>query len=167
MNVPKLRQIPPILAIALLSYGAVGVALLMQITLHLTPCPLCILQRVLYLAAGTAAIASAWRPIRIGGALLAILAACAGVAVSGWHVYIQANPAAFATCTPGIGYLLDNFPLTDVLPVLLKGGGQCFHIDRTFFGVTIPQMSLATFLALVVLGIRALIQSIRLRFGKG
>jgi len=161
MQTPVFTRFSSSGALALLSFGAVAAAILMQMALSLTPCPLCIFQRVLYLTVGVAALFSTWRPMRTTGLAFATLASLAGLSVAGWHTYIQANPAMFSTCTPGVSYLFDNFPLADILPILFKGGGQCFHVDRTFFGATIPQMSIAAFLTCAVVAARGVARSIK------
>ncbi len=56
-------------------------------------------------------------------------------------------------CGPGLDYLLDVFPLTDVLMMVLKGDGSCAEVLWTFFGISIPGWVLIGFAGLFTLGI--------------
>jgi hypothetical protein len=47
---------------------------------------------------------------------LALLWALAGIGIAGWHVWLQMNPQGMS-CGPGLAAMLENFPLTDVLPI--------------------------------------------------
>ena len=56
--------------------------------------------------------------------VLALISALAGVGIAGRHVWLQMNPQGMS-CGPGLGAMLENFPLTDVLPKVFRGSGDC------------------------------------------
>ncbi len=132
-------------------------ALYAQMYLGLEPCPLCIFQRVAMLALGIAfMIAALHEPRGWGGkvyALLILLAAGAGAAVAGRQVWLQTLPAdQVPACGPGLDYLVETFPLAEVLNLVLKGSGECAKIDWTFLGFSMPVWTLALFVGLGLVG---------------
>ena len=123
--------------------GMMGFALYAQHVLLLEPCPLCILQRVAVISLGLAfLVAAIHNPGKIGSRVYAIvgaiIAAC-GVAVAGWHVRLQNLPAdEVPSCGPGLKYMVDNFPMKDVLGMVFKGSGECAEVAWRFLGLSMP-----------------------------
>jgi disulfide bond formation protein DsbB len=52
--------------------------------------------------------------------------------------------------------MLESFPLTQLLPALFQGSGDCAKVVWTFLGLSIPEWALACFSGLVVTGILSL-----------
>jgi disulfide bond formation protein DsbB len=137
------------------SFGLVGLALFMQTRYHLEPCPLCISQRIAFMVLGLlfllAALHNPKSRMRYVHALLQIIAALTGAAIALRHIWIQANPdKVMSECGAGFDYLIHTFPASRAIELIFKGTGECSVIDFTFLGLTIPQMSLAAFVALAV-----------------
>jgi disulfide bond formation protein DsbB len=143
------------LVVGLVPLGLLGVGLFLQHVIGLVPCPLCILQRVAYFFValfGLASFALAPRPgARWTGALM-LVAALTGLGIAGWHVWLQMNPGALS-CGPGLEIMLENFPLTQVLPRIFKGSGDCAEAGWTMLGLSIAQWSLVWFALLSVASI--------------
>jgi protein dithiol:quinone oxidoreductase len=130
------------------SFGLVGLALWIQTRYNLDPCPLCISQRIVFMALGVlflfAAIVNKYPKIL---AALQVLAAMGGVGVAIRHWWIQAHRESMvADCGVGFDYMFENFPLKKALSLVFKGTGDCAAIDWTFLGLTIPQMALIAFI---------------------
>ena len=129
-------------------------ALYAQHVLGFEPCPLCIFQRVAYIALGLVFLVGAVvAPARSSGrALLGVLAlvpAVAGVGIAARHVWMQHLPAdQVPSCGPPLEFLRETFPLVTVVKKVLTGSGQCAKIDWTFLGLSMPQWSLLTFAVL-------------------
>jgi disulfide bond formation protein DsbB len=143
---------------ALLCAGLVAYALYSQQFQGLTPCPLCIFQRVgisalavsLLLAALPGQEQIALR--RIAGTLVLVVA-LSTAAVSVRHLYIQHLPEGqVPVCGASLNYMLDAFPLTDVLRKVLTGSGECHKVDWTFLGLAMPAWVLVWTLALGCIG---------------
>ena len=139
----------------LTSFGLVAFALFIQTRHNLEPCPLCISQRIVYMVLGLLfLLAAVHNPQRIGRRVYGVLhfiAAATGAGVAARHMWIQANPdKVMAECGAGFDYIFDNFPLKKALDLVFKGTGECTNIDWTLFGLTIPQLSLACFVALAL-----------------
>jgi disulfide bond formation protein DsbB len=138
--------------------GLLGFGLYLQHALGLEPCPLCILQRYAFVAAGVVGLAAALHGPRgragqrTYAALLAVTA-LAGLGVAARQVWLQHNPPPVAECGPGLEYMLEAFPLTQLLPALFQGSGDCAKVVWTFLGLSIPEWSLACFLGLAGIGL--------------
>ena len=136
--------------LAVVSLGLIGIALLLQHFVGLDPCPLCIFQRIAYFALALFALIAAWLSPRassrwFGG--LALLSAVTGAGIAGWHVWLQVNPQAMS-CGPGLATMLENFPLTEVLPKVFRGSGDCADSAWTLLGLSIAEWSLLWFVVL-------------------
>lgn len=149
------------LAIFLACAGLMAFGLYLQHARNLEPCPLCILQRYAFLATGAVALAAATHaPGRIGSAIygvLVILAAGTGAAIAGRQTWLQHNPPKVLDCGPDLAYMLDSFPLAQVLPKIFKGEGDCAKVVWKFLGLSIPEWALIWFLLFVVAGAAALL----------
>jgi disulfide bond formation protein DsbB len=141
------------LAGALVIGALFGAALYLQYVLHQEPCPLCMVQRFVFIAmAAVFVLAFLHNPKRIGarvyGALLALLALF-GVGVAGRHIWIQHLPKdEVPACGPGLNYMLENFPMADVLKELMHGSGECAAKGWSFLGLGIPEWSLLWYVLL-------------------
>jgi len=134
---------------------AMASALYLQHFGGLDPCPLCTFQRVGFVSAGLIFLVGALHnPGIIGRRIYAALAGiCAlyGAAVAGRHIWLQNLPAdKVPECGPGLDYMLDVFPMRDVLAMVFSGSGECADIDWTFLGITLPELALLGFVALLV-----------------
>jgi disulfide bond formation protein DsbB len=134
--------------------GLMGYALYLQHVENLEPCPLCILQRYAFAATGVIAlIAGLHNPRRVGRViygLFLILASGAGAAVAGRQSWLQHNPPRVLDCGPDLAYMLDAFPLTQVLPKVFKGEGDCAKVTWKFLGLSIPEWALVWFAIFIV-----------------
>jgi len=153
----------PYLAGLLAVGGLFGAALYLQYALHQEPCPLCMVQRLIFSAiGGVFALAAMHNPqatgAKIYGLLIGLLA-CAGVGVAGRHIWLQHLPKdQVPACGPGLDYLLHNFPLSSVLQELLHGSGECAEQGWKLLSLGIPEWSL---LAYIGLGIWAILVAVR------
>ncbi len=143
--------------------GAFGAALYLQYVLHQEPCPLCMIQRFIFIAMLVLfAIATLHNPKRSGtkvyGALMALLA-LSGVSTAGRHIWLQHLPKdQVPACGPGLDYMLGNFPMAEVWQELMHGSGECAAKGWTFLGLDIPEWSLLLY---VLLGVWAVMITLR------
>ena len=124
----------------------------------LEPCPLCVLQRGAVIVLGVLMLAGAIHDPgtlgrRVYGVTIAI-AAIAGAAVAGRHVWLQSLPPGEAPeCGPGLEYMLGAFPLTEVIGMVLSGSGECAEVQWTFLALSIPEWTLLMFAAFALFGL--------------
>ncbi|BCB26815.1 disulfide bond formation protein B [Sulfurimicrobium lacus] len=138
-----------------------GFGLYVQHGLHIEPCPLCILQRIAFICVGlTALVAYLLNPGIVGRmffGLLTALFSAVGAAVAARNIWLQhLPPDKVPECGPGLDYLLDAFPLAKVLPMVLKGSGECAKVAWTMFGLSIPAWALGWFLVFFMAGVAAM-----------
>ncbi len=139
------------------SVAIIGGALYMEHVMMLPPCGLCITQRVFVVLAGLVCLAAAiHNPGTVGRRNYGLTAA--GLCVAGSYfamrqIWLQNLPEdQVPACGPGLGYIMDNFPLRDALAFLLQGDGNCADIQWQFLGLfSIPQLALGGFIVLFVL----------------
>jgi disulfide bond formation protein DsbB len=140
------------------SFGLVAFALYIQQKHSLEPCPLCISQRIAYMALGAIfLLAALHNPGQLGRRVYGFLqfaAAATGAGIAARHIWIQANPdKVMVECGVGFDYLFESFPMQKALQLVFKGTGECSSIDWTWLGMTIPQLSLVAFAAFAVFAI--------------
>lgn len=138
---------------ALLGYGYY-----LQYVDGLEPCPLCMFQRLaLYALGGVFLLAALHGPRGWGGrvyALLLLVTAGVGAALSLRHLWLQSLPPdQVPDCGPDLDYLLEVFPLQDVITTVLQGSGDCAEVSWTLFGITIPGWTLVAFVGLGLIGV--------------
>jgi disulfide bond formation protein DsbB len=138
--------------------GLMGFALFAQPVLLLDPCPLCVFQRVAVISIGVIfLVAALHNPSGAGrfvyGVLLG-LAAIGGGAVAGRHAWLQQlPPVKVPSCGPGLDYMLDTLPFTEVLSKVFRGSGECAEIVWQFLGLSMPGWVLVWMTILGVTGI--------------
>jgi len=128
-------------------FALVGLALWIQTRYNLEPCPLCISQRIVFMALGVLfLLAAIFNKYPKFFTALQVVVALGGAGVAIRHWWIQAHrESMIADCGVGFDYMFENFPLEKALKLVFKGTGDCAAIDWTFLGLTIPQMALIGF----------------------
>jgi disulfide bond formation protein DsbB len=147
----------------LFASGLLGFGLYLQYVKHQDPCPLCMVQRVIFIAILVAfLIAATHGPKRLGErvyAVLVVLLSLSGVAVAARHIWLQHLPKdQVPACGPGLDYMLETMPMANVLKSLMHGSGECAEKGWTFLTLGIPEWSLLCYLAL---GVWALLIALR------
>ncbi len=148
--------------LALICAGLLAYAYYAQFVLLLNPCPLCIFQRIAFIAVFViSAIGFLHGPGRTGRkvyGLLCVIAAGAGAGVAGWHVWIQSQPADenIACGAMSLDYMLEIFSYQETITRAFQGTGNCADIDWAFLGLSMPAWTLVIFLAIIVGAILAL-----------
>jgi protein dithiol:quinone oxidoreductase len=138
--------------------GLMAYALYAQHVLGLEACPLCIFQRVALIGVGVVLLAAALhapagRAARAYG-VLAVLTAATGAGISAWHIHLQnLPPDRVPACGPGLDYMLDAFPLTDMLRMVFTGSGECAEVNWSFAGISMPGWVLIWFAILGALAV--------------
>lgn len=125
----------------------------LQQQLGLDPCPLCMASRLVVIALGVIFLL-AWlhNPQQLGQrgyAVLGIPLSLSGIGLNLRHIWLQSlPPEQVPECGPGLEYLVENFPLKEVLSTILQGSGECAEVQWSFFGLSLPQQTLLLFVML-------------------
>jgi len=133
--------------------GLMGFGLFLQYVMHQDPCPLCMVQRVIFIGILLLfGLATLQGPQRMGERVYAVLISVlslTGVGVASRHIWIQHLPKdQVPACGPGLDYMLNTFPMSEVLKELMHGSGECATKGWTFLTLGIPEWSLLCYLAL-------------------
>lgn len=145
-----------LLVVAVLCFGAVGMALVSQYGFDMLPCAWCVLQRLIYLVIGVVALAGA-----CAGALLARLAAAlsallalAGIAAA-WYQHDVA--AKMLACDQTFAdRVMSGTGLDGALPALFGIYATCMDAVVYVLGVEYALWSLMLFAVVAVLSVWAL-----------
>jgi disulfide bond formation protein DsbB len=87
-------------------------------------------------------------------AVLILLAGLLGASVAARHVWIQNLPAdQVPDCGPGLDYMLEVFPVTETLQMVLSGSGECAEISWSFLSLSMPAWALLWFVGLAFFGL--------------
>ena len=141
--------------------GLLAVAFYMEHVMGLEPCPLCWLQRFAFMAVcAVGLVAVLHNPGDIGGrvyGLLLALAAGIGLGLASRQLWLQSLPAdQVPACGGSVDFMLQMFPLMDVLAMALKGTGDCAKVVWTFLGLSIPGWTAVFFTLIVLAGLAIL-----------
>ena len=133
--------------------GLLGFGLYLQYAGGQDPCPLCILQRITFIALGLVfLVAAVHGPGKIGAIVYAVfggLLAATGAGIAARHVWLQNLPAdQVPACGPGLAYMIERFPLMRMLEKVLAGSGECAEAGWKFLGLSIAGWSLVWFVLL-------------------
>jgi disulfide bond formation protein DsbB len=136
-----------------------GFALYAEYAWEMTPCPLCIFQRVGFIVMGVFFLLGALHAPR-GGlrwiyAAGVWLGAVFGIVVAGRHLWIQSLPAdQIPSCGPPLDYMFSAFPFAKVLRMVFTGSGECAAVEP-ILGLPMPAWTLLWFVLLAVLTVVA------------
>jgi len=141
MTIPGTRQLN--LAGFLACLGLMAYALYAENYMLLTPCPLCVFQRMAVIALGIIFLAATLHNPNGWGrrayAVLMLLAAGGGIAVASRHVWLQSLPPdQVPSCGAGYDYIMETLPLGDALRAIFTGSGECATVDWQLLGLSMP-----------------------------
>ncbi|MGE5769677.1 MAG: disulfide bond formation protein B [Betaproteobacteria bacterium] len=144
--------------LALGTVGLVGLGMELQTLLRLVPCPLCIFQRLIYLAVGLVALGGVlWPAGRLLWSMLIGLLALLGIGVASYQTWMQAFPHLAPECSYTDPNLIER--LVDWLgmqwPSLFLATGFCTSREWVFLGLSMANWSLVVFAGIA--GLAALI----------
>jgi len=144
-------------AVALLSFGAVLVALVSQHAFAMEPCPWCVLQRLIFIAIGIAALLGlAWRGAAGSrfAAGLGLLLALAGTAAALWQHFVAARSAS---CNLTLADKIVNATeLNRLLPDVFEARASCADAAVSLIGVPYAFWAALVFLACAIALVRVL-----------
>jgi len=144
--------------VALTAWGSLAIALYLQHVHDWQPCPLCILQRLAFIAVGVLALAGLLLKRRTGALrsiqAATVVAALAGAAVAGRHLWVKAHPAVSCGIDP-LETAINTQWWVQQMPWLLKADGLCFLPLPPLLGLQLPVWSL---LLLLLMALLALLQ---------
>ena len=133
-----------LLAIAFVSFAMIGAAMYLQHVLLLMPCPLCVIQRYLFIAIGLAALLGAFTSKPKLAAGVGLLAALGGFGVAGKQLWVLAHPGLSCGIDP-METALNKIPTAEFMPWLFYAEGLCQDATEKIMGLQIPAWSFIWF----------------------
>ncbi|MFB3100110.1 MAG: disulfide bond formation protein B, partial [Gammaproteobacteria bacterium] len=90
---------------------------------------------------------------------LILIASLCGAGIAGRQIWLQHLPEdKIPECGPGLEYMLDTFPFTDALRMILSGSGECAEVQWTFLSFSIAEWSIVCFTGLTIACLISLIR---------
>lgn len=151
----RLLALIAVACVALLAFG-----LYLQHAIGLEPCPMCIVQRYLFILVALAAGIGAALPscaTRWSARLMALLS-LTGAGVAARQSWLQWFPPEVTTCGRDLFGMIESFPLKRVIPMVFRGSGDCSAVDWTFLGLSIANWSFLNFVLVGVIGLALLLR---------
>jgi disulfide bond formation protein DsbB len=156
LKLPSIRSVNFIAAAS--CFFLLLTAAFLQYELHLKPCPLCVIQRIIILILGVFFL--------IGGLInfkrtshrlyhfMIFLLTGLGILVAGRHVWLETLPAGqVEECGPTLTYILDMLPFDQAFQFLFAGHGHCGAIKWQLFEFSIPHWTLAFFILFALIAV--------------
>jgi len=129
--------------------------------LGLAPCPLCMFQRACL--AGIAIVCLLGillRPKYVFSKVFAFantLFAGLGLAIAGRQVWLQSLPEGkIPECGPDLQFMLDAFPLMEVISTVLQGSGECAEVQWQFLTLSMPAWMVIIFALMLLVSLKHL-----------
>ena len=143
--------------------GILCIGLLVEFALGLAPCPLCMMQRIWFALTGIVAWIGLSHNPRWGiYPLVSALCAMVGGGFAIRQLWLQSLPAdQVPSCGPDLSYMIDAFPLGDLLVAMTSGTGDCAVIHDVIPLMSIAGWSLLGFSLLLFASVMQLRQSLR------
>lgn len=157
-TIPSLSSRLLLAAVAFASFALTASGVVIGEVLNLHPCPMCIFQRVMYIAVGLfAAIGAAGANIaavRLPATLLATIAALGGMVTAIKQSWMQAFPESTTECGYAEPNLMERFinwlgQLGELGEYLFLATGLCSSKEWEFLGLSMANWSIVCFAGLI------------------
>ncbi|MEP3351411.1 MAG: disulfide bond formation protein B [Marinomonas sp.] len=143
--------------VAVASFALLAVAFYMEYQMGLEPCPLCMLQRIVFFCIGVVSLLSALTGslgVRRFIAWIVVILSLSGAALAVRHLYLQNIPAdQLPACLPGLSYMFEVFPWQEIMQAMIMGTGECGDVVWTFLGLSIPGWTLVAFVSMAIINV--------------
>jgi disulfide bond formation protein DsbB len=116
-----------------------SVAVFLQLTKDMLPCPLCVMQRYAFAAIAIACLLALLLPAALSRIAVAfgLVSTLAGAGIAGYHLWILANPAISCGIDP-LETGLNKIFIAELLPTLFQANGLCDTPYAPLFGLSMP-----------------------------
>jgi len=136
----------------ILSMVFLACAALLEYHLGVHPCPLCILQRGVFILLGITCLISCLHSPQRTGILIysAILLGLSviGMLLAGRQIELQyfSDKHTVGACLPSMEFMLKNLPWHESLTMILQGSADCSQVSWQMMGLSLAVWSLLGFL---------------------
>lgn len=135
-------------------FGLLGGGYFIEYVYHIEPCPLCILQRLVFgIIAILFLVGALHNPKGIATyiySILIMLMSITGSLLAARQIWLQhLPPDQVPSCTAGLNRLLEVYPVLEALKLIFNSSGECSVIDFTILGLSLAEWSLFSFVLLI------------------
>jgi len=146
------------LSLFLLCVFLLAGAVFLQYELRLAPCPLCIIQRILFIVLGILFLLGTILPLKNKGRRflygIIFLFSSLGAAVAGRQIWLENLPAGIiVSCEASLNSLIQSLPFAELIKTLFQGTGQCTRSNWEFLDLTIPEWTFVFFIFFIIISI--------------
>ena len=132
-----------------------------QLQKGLDPCPLCMFQRACLVGVGIMCLLGILiKPKKIASKLIAFtisVFSLLGLAIAGRQVWLQYLPAdQVPECGPGLEFMMETFPLTEMIQSVFQGSGECAEVQWQFLSFSMPEWMVLVLFVMTVISLRLL-----------
>lgn len=134
-----------------------GAGFLLECYQALPPCPLCILQRWVFILLliifliGSFYARSTFQTRVLG--TMTLLLSLKGIFLSSRHLWLINNPPETSGVCAPLFYVYKQLPFIEATKTLFLGGGDCATMTESFLGMSIPLWTLLGFLSLAFISL--------------
>jgi len=150
------RPGPLLVAVTVMSWGAVGIALVTQHVFDMQPCPWCVLMRLIFIAIGAVTLLGALAPAvaaRRGAATFGLALVASGLAAAFWHYFVASNsPSCNLTLAERI---VGWTTLDQLLPAVFEPRASCADANISLLGIPYPLCAAIVYAASAIVLVRA------------
>lgn len=142
-------------ALAATCLGLLAFGYYLQFFQGLEPCPMCIFQRLCFMAVALAALVGALHGPKRGGLFgyLSVIGvfSVVGAGIAARQTWLQHLPPELVPeCGPGLEFMLEMYPLLETLERALKGTGDCAEVSWRFLSLSIAEWSFVCFTTILL-----------------
>ena len=161
MIVQGLNHKAGFLLLFIVTTGLLGFGYFLEYYYHLIPCPLCMTQRICFGIICMISLLGLFfaTPAKMYPKtyLVLFLTALLGALLAGRQIWIQHLPEdKIPACGPDLSYLIQEFPLADVINAMFAGDGNCAEAVWSFLGLNVAEWSLLWFIIIAFLTLKQL-----------
>lgn len=146
---------PLLILIALLCFGSVGIALVLQHQFNMQPCPWCTMQRLAYLCIGLLALIALLFTDTVNRIIMfaSILCSLTGIYMAMYQHFVAAKSECLFTWADKF---MVKTGLDGLAPWLFRATASCAEANQPLFGLPFSWWSAALFALLAVLAWRVM-----------
>ena len=129
----------------------------------IVPCPLCLLQRFCFYCLATLFFVAYFLPNKRYSpwiyAAMIICVSTLGIVIAARQLYLQHLPAnQVQGCSADISYLLQTFPLTQVIKQVFAGSSECAISQWSWLGLDMAGWALIWFVIFILIAVYTVIR---------
>lgn len=115
-------------------------------------------QRIAFYGAGLFFLAGALHNPQLTGrriySALVVVFCLAGIGLASRQLWLQSLPPdQVPACGPGLEYMMEVLPWSEIVSVMLRGTGDCAKVHWTFLSLSIPGWTFVAFIGLAGLSL--------------